>query len=312
VTPATDPTDEVAAQLAALRAQVEGSVCCPLGATRTRLVFGEGDPHADLMFVGEAPGYHEDQQGRPFVGQAGKLLEQLLASIGLTRERVYIANVLKCRPPNNRDPLPAEVAACEPYLWRQIELIQPRVICSLGNHATKLLSGRPYGITRVHGKPQLVRLGERQVYLYPIFHPAAALYTPKMLTTLKEDFARLPEVLELPLPSAEEEALGSLSAQGDDGGGADRQPPLRPPQEESEALTLAVQPDAPEAPAPPPVARQSPAPLSAAPEAPAPRPAGPLPVAPAREESVAPPAGSDAGTDTDQAGARVGEQLGLF
>ena len=152
-------------------------------------MFGEGDPHADLMFVGEAPGYHEDQQGRPFVGQAGKLLEQLLASIGLQREQVFIANVLKSRPPNNRDPRPDEIAACEPYLWRQIALIQPRVICTLGNFATKLLTGDQTGITRVHGQPQLREIGGRAFYLYPIFHPAAALYTPAMLTTLREDFS---------------------------------------------------------------------------------------------------------------------------
>ena len=115
-------------------------------------MFGEGDPGADLMFVGEAPGYHEDQQGRPFVGQAGKLLEQLLASIGLTREQVFIANVLKSRPPNNRDPRPEEIDACQPYLWRQIEIIRPKVICTLGNFATKLLSGDQTGITRVHGR----------------------------------------------------------------------------------------------------------------------------------------------------------------
>ena len=132
---------------------------------------GEGDPASDLMFVGEAPGYHEDQQGRPFVGQAGKLLEQLLATIGLTREQVFIANVLKSRPPNNRDPRPDEIAACQPYLWRQIELIRPKVICTLGNHATKLLTGNPAGITRVHGHPQATEIGGVSLYLYPIFHP---------------------------------------------------------------------------------------------------------------------------------------------
>jgi len=147
------------------------------------------------MFVGEAPGYHEDQQGRPFVGQAGKLLEQLLAAIGLTREQVFIANVLKSRPPNNRDPRPEEIAACQPYLWRQIELIKPKVICTLGNHATKLLTGDPAGITRVHGRPRAMEINGVNLYLYPIFHPAAALYTPAMLTTLKEDFQRLPELL---------------------------------------------------------------------------------------------------------------------
>ena len=165
-------------------------------------MFGEGDPHADLMFVGEAPGYHEDQQGRPFVGSAGKLLEELLASIGMQRSQVFIANVLKSRPPDNRDPRPDEIAACEPYLWRQIALIQPRVVCTLGNFATKLLSGEPTGITRVRGRAQLRELGGRAVYLYPIFHPAAALYTPAMLATLREDIVKLPELLASPLPES--------------------------------------------------------------------------------------------------------------
>ena len=161
-----------------------------------------GRPASDLMFVGEAPGYHEDQQGRPFVGQAGRLLEQLLAAIGLTREQVFIANVLKSRPPNNRDPRPEEIAACQPYLWRQIELIRPKVVCTLGNHATKLLTGIPAGITRVHGRPQAMAITGHSLYLYPIFHPAAALYTPAMLTTLKEDFLRLPELLAHAAPQA--------------------------------------------------------------------------------------------------------------
>ena len=169
-------------------------------------MFGEGDPDAELLFVGEAPGYHEDQQGRPFVGAAGKLLDELLASIGLRREQVFIANVLKSRPPNNRDPRPEEIAACQPYLWRQIELIEPLVICTLGNFATKLLSGDPAGITRVHGRPRSTLIAGRELYLFPIFHPAAALYTPTMMATLKEDVARLPELLahargESPSPS---------------------------------------------------------------------------------------------------------------
>ena len=197
--PATD--DDLAA-LAALCAEVEACTLCDLHATRTRAVPGEGDPASDLMFVGEAPGYHEDQQGRPFVGQAGKLLEQLLVSIGLTREKVFIANVLKSRPPNNRDPRPEEIAACQPYLWRQIALIRPKVICTLGNHATKLLTGDPAGITRVHGRPQAMTINGVSLYLYPIFHPAAALYTPAMLTTLKEDFARLPELIAHAAPPA--------------------------------------------------------------------------------------------------------------
>ncbi len=188
-------TDDTVAALEELRREVETCTRCPLYETRTKAVFGEGDYGAELMFVGEAPGYHEDQQGRPFVGAAGKLLEELLASIGLTRQQVFIGNVLKSRPPNNRDPQAEEIAACRPYLWRQIELIRPKVICTLGNHATKLLSGDQAGITRVHGKPRKMDIAGVELYLYPIFHPAAALYTPAMLATLKEDVARLPELL---------------------------------------------------------------------------------------------------------------------
>ncbi len=122
-----------------------GCTKCALAQGRTQVVVGAGDPDADLMFVGEAPGFHEDKQGIPFVGQAGKLLDSLLAEIGLDRSQVYIANVLKCRPPGNRDPLPDEIAACETHLFKQVELIRPRVICTLGNFATKLLTGQPYG-----------------------------------------------------------------------------------------------------------------------------------------------------------------------
>ena len=136
------------------------------------------------MFVGEAPGFHEDKQGVPFVGAAGQLLGKLLAGIGLTREDVFVANVLKCRPPGNRDPQPEEIDACESHLFRQIELIQPKVVCTLGNFATKLLSGKPDGITQVHGLEQEVVLGGSRVLLFPIFHPAAALYTPRMLDVL--------------------------------------------------------------------------------------------------------------------------------
>src|SRR5919199_809364 len=181
--------------LAAFADSVAGCTRCRLAQGRTQVVFGSGSPTADLMFVGEAPGFHEDQQGVPFVGQAGKLLEKLLAGIGLTRADVYIANVLKCRPPGNRDPQPDEIEACEGHLFRQIELIEPRVVATLGNFATKLLSGRPLGITRVHGQEQEVQLGGRRVLLYPIYHPAAALYTPKMLEVLQSDFARIPELM---------------------------------------------------------------------------------------------------------------------
>jgi uracil-DNA glycosylase len=184
---------------AALREYAEHtSSCtkCALAGGRTQVVFGAGNPNADLMFVGEAPGFHEDQQGVPFVGQAGKLLDRLLGGIGMTRADVFVVNVLKCRPPGNRDPLPEEIAACEPHLFRQIELIDPKLVATLGNFATKLLSGKPAGITRVHGHEQEVTLGTRTVSLYPIYHPAAALYTPSMLKVLEEDFARIPALLD--------------------------------------------------------------------------------------------------------------------
>jgi uracil-DNA glycosylase len=154
-----------------------------------------GSPTADLMFVGEAPGFHEDKQGIPFVGAAGQLLTKLLAGVGLARDDVYITNVLMCRPPGNRDPLPDEIEACERHLFKKIGLIRPKMIATLGNFATKLLSGKPAGITRVHGREQEVVLGGHSVLLYPLFHPAAALYTPRMLDVLEADFRRIPELL---------------------------------------------------------------------------------------------------------------------
>jgi uracil-DNA glycosylase family 4 len=183
------------ATLAAFADEVSACTRCRLAQGRTQVVFGVGDASADLMFVGEAPGFHEDKQGYPFVGQAGKLLDKLLEGIGLSRAQVYIANVIKCRPPGNRDPQPDEIEACESHLFRQIELIEPKLIGTLGNFATKLLSGKQYGITRVHGRPQEATLGGRTVTLYPLYHPAAALYTPAMLKTLEEDFARIPELI---------------------------------------------------------------------------------------------------------------------
>src|SRR4029079_15077587 len=139
----------------------EASTCtrCALSESRTQVVFGNGHPDADLMFVGEAPGFHEDQQGIPFVGQAGKLLDRLLAGIGLTRADVYVVNTLKWRPPGHRDPLPEEKHAGGTWLSRQIDLIRPKVIATLGNHATKQLTGKDTGITRVHGQPQQVSYG---------------------------------------------------------------------------------------------------------------------------------------------------------
>jgi uracil-DNA glycosylase family 4 len=180
----------------------EASVCtrCPLSEGRTNVVFGNGNADADLMFVGEAPGRDEDLQGLPFVGRAGKLLDQLLGEVGLQRSDVFVANVLKCRPPGNRDPQPDEIETCRPYLHRQIELIEPKVICTLGNFATKLLTRSQRGITGVHGRPQVHELGGRTVRVFPIYHPAAALRSTKTLEELREDFQRLPELLAEPAP----------------------------------------------------------------------------------------------------------------
>ena len=196
---------EHADELQAFAASVAGCTRCRLSQGRTQVVFGAGNPRAELMFVGEAPGFHEDKQGLPFVGQAGKLLEKLLAGIGLQREDVYIANVLKCRPPGNRDPQPDEIEACESHLFRQIEIIEPTMVATLGNFATKLLSGRPLGITRVHGQEQKTTLGGRPVLLYPLYHPAAALYTPAMLKVLESDFSRIPDLLGLAVAPPEPE-----------------------------------------------------------------------------------------------------------
>jgi DNA polymerase len=165
---------------------------CPLGDARTNLVLGTGDEHAEIMFVGEAPGFHEDKQGIPFVGPAGQFLDQLLGSIGLQRSQVYIANTLKCRPPENRDPQPQELATCTPFLFKQIELIEPRIICTLGNHATKTLLETSTGITQLRGK--LMHKGG--LAYVPLFHPAAALHKPPLKSTLIEDFQRLREHLD--------------------------------------------------------------------------------------------------------------------
>jgi uracil-DNA glycosylase family 4 len=188
---------------AAVRAQalerlaehLRGCTRCPLHEGRTTVVVGAGDPDADLMFVGEAPGANEDRTGVPFVGQAGRLLDGLLEGIGLSRDQVFVANVLKCRPPGNRDPRPEEIDACRGYLEEQVALVRPAVVCTLGNFATKLLSGRPDGISTVHGRPQPAEFGGAGVTLYPVFHPAAALYTRAMLGTLQEDFARIPGLI---------------------------------------------------------------------------------------------------------------------
>jgi len=168
---------------------------CPLAVGRNTVVFGAGNADADLMFVGEAPGAEEDRQGVPFVGRAGQFLNELLGEIGMNRDHVFIANVLKCRPPGNRDPQPEEIDSCRPWLDQQVDLIQPRVIGTLGNFATKLLTANPTGITRVHGTPQEHVIGGRSLYVFPLFHPAAGLRTPRVAEQLRDDFAKLPELL---------------------------------------------------------------------------------------------------------------------
>jgi uracil-DNA glycosylase family 4 len=201
VSPAV-PADPAARRVLLVEVYERASKCtlCALSETRTKVVFGAGDADADLMFVGEGPGAEEDRTGLPFVGRAGQLLNELLAEIGLQRENVFIANTVKCRPPGNRDPLPVEIETCNPYLQTQVELIQPKVIATLGNFATKLLTGSPTGISRVHGSPQQHTLGGRNVTIFPLFHPAAALRTQSLRGTLSEDFSRLRELLDEPPP----------------------------------------------------------------------------------------------------------------
>jgi uracil-DNA glycosylase len=164
---------------------------CALGDTRTTLVFGVGDPHARVMLVGEAPGKNEDLKGEPFVGAAGQLLNELLAHAGLVRDDVYIANVLKCRPPGNRDPEPAEIETCTPFLREQIRVIAPDVLVTLGNFATKFVLKTEVGITRLHGRPQTAG----RFTVLPIFHPAAAIYDRTKRDALFADFETLHELL---------------------------------------------------------------------------------------------------------------------
>jgi uracil-DNA glycosylase len=169
---------------------IEKNVCPDLAQEATQLVFGDGSPDADIVFIGEAPGKNEDQQGKPFVGAAGKFLNEMLAGIGLKREDVYITNIVKYRPPNNRDPLPEEKQAFLPYLRTQLEVIKPKLVITLGRHSMdSLLPGLQ--ISKVHGQPKRY---QGQVYL-PLFHPAAALYNGGLRQTLIDDFERIPKIL---------------------------------------------------------------------------------------------------------------------
>lgn len=178
-----------ATSLADLQEAIQGCLACPLGPGRLKFVFGEGAPRAQLLFVGEGPGRDEDLQGRPFVGKAGELLDRMIGALGLRREDTYIANVVKCRPPDNRTPSPEEASACLGYLHRQIELIQPAVIVTLGATPLRELAGVSAGITRVRGQWQRVRVGAREIPLMPTFHPAYVLrqYTPEVRRAVWED-----------------------------------------------------------------------------------------------------------------------------
>ena len=178
-------------ELKALEAEIARCTRCLLHQGRTKTVPGEGPENADIMFIGEAPGFHEDQQGRPFVGAAGKFLEELLGSIGLTRADVFIANVIKCRPPGNRDPLPEEMEACKPFLDRQIKLLQPKLVVTLGRFSMARAFPKAR-ISHIHGQPR--KIGG--VLYYPMYHPAAALHQPSLRSVVKEDMLRIPELIE--------------------------------------------------------------------------------------------------------------------
>jgi len=176
--------------LTELYEEIASCQLCDLSQARKRTVPGEGPEDAEIVFIGEAPGFHEDQQGRPFVGSAGQFLEELLDSIGLRREDVYICNVMKCRPPGNRDPLSEEAGACKPYLDRQIELIAPRMIVTLGRFSMeRYFPGAR--ISHIHGRPR--KMGG--IIYYPMYHPAAALHQPKWRQVIKEDMLKIPQLL---------------------------------------------------------------------------------------------------------------------
>lgn len=172
----------------------QNNVCPDLAVTVTNLVLGDGNPDADVVFIGEAPGKNEDEQGLPFVGAAGKFLDEMLASVSMKRSDVYITNIVKYRPPNNRDPLPAEKEAFWPYLLRQLDVIQPKIVVTLGRHSMEyFLPGLK--ISQIHGQPKRIGFGEQKIVILPLYHPAAALYNGGMRDTLKEDFSTIPNII---------------------------------------------------------------------------------------------------------------------
>lgn len=188
----TIPDPKQLTSLAAIDAAVHNCTACPLAAGRLTAVPGDGDPKSEILFIGEGPGKKEDETGHPFVGAAGKFLDELLAAIGKTRTEVFVTNVVKCRPPENRDPEPDEITTCtDLFLWKQIELIAPKLICTLGRHSMGLFFPPEYKISQIHGQPKRVK---GRVIL-PLYHPAAALYNGGMRQTLLYDFKKIPLVL---------------------------------------------------------------------------------------------------------------------
>ena len=183
------------AQLDALQQVILGANVCPeLASGATQLVMGDGNPDADIVLIGEAPGKNEDEQDVPFVGAAGKFLNEMLASAGMNREDVYITNIVKYRPPNNRDPLPEEKKAFWPYLLEQLQIIKPKIVVTLGRHSMEYFLPGQY-ISKIHGQPKRIQLGDHEIVIVPLYHPAAALYNGSMRQTLIDDFMRMPEII---------------------------------------------------------------------------------------------------------------------
>lgn len=188
-------TQDKQARLKQIAADIkENNICPDLAVTATNLVLGDGNSNADIVFIGEAPGKNEDQQGLPFVGAAGKFLNEMLASIGLDRGDVYITNIVKYRPPNNRDPLPDEKKAFWPYLVQQIDVIEPKVIVTLGRHSMEYFLPEQK-ISQIHGEPKRISFSKDKIVILPLYHPAAALYNGGLRETLLEDFGRIPAII---------------------------------------------------------------------------------------------------------------------
>jgi DNA polymerase len=223
--------DGSTAELRAHEQELTGCTRCGLASARLRVVAGAGPADAAVMVVGEAPGFHEERGADAFAGEGGALLAELLGRAGLGREDVYVTTVLKCRPPASRDPSEEEIAACEPHLFRQLDLVRPRVVLSLGTTATRVLSGRAHPITAVHGRAQELALGGFRTTLLPLYHPAAALYTPRMRAILEEDVACLAELLGRPVVAPAGPAPSVTSPTGPD------------PRDPSPAIAIVVRPE---------------------------------------------------------------------